>query len=466
MKKLLFVLVLVALVLAGGAYYTQYRLSHSNGNGYTTAPVDFGVMRDVISATAMQKPLDTKLIMSEISGQVVAVMADPGDKVEEGQPLLQLDQRDALNKRAEAEAGLLTAEATVAHAEAKLETAKAAWEEAKIILQEIEEKPKVYGTVDKLKAKSQARLAGLEVKTAETGVELAKRNVGMAQTKLTQADLGVKLTTISVHRYEYTGDPMKKPNVGRIQFEEADHRPKRKFVVLKREVEWGQNIDAKQPLFVLAADLGEMRAHALIPESQISRVAVGQKAQFWVDALGDDKKMPATVVDKRLAPSSVGLQGAVSYEVVLNVKNVKDEKTGEWQLKSGMTAQVEITDRTHRDVWKLPVNARSFTLEDHYLTAEAKKAVADAENRLDMDKWSKIWILRDKKPWPVFVRLSGVGAHGETGIKDAEYHEILEWDAQTRPDGLNPKDPTTFPEVIIGAPPKKNGLFELPNIKL
>jgi HlyD family secretion protein len=462
-KKLLLVLVLVALVLAGGAYYTQYRISHSTENGYTTAPVDFGEMRDVISATAVLQPLDLEPILSKISGQVVELHANIGDTVEEGQPLARLDQRDAQNKRAQALAAVRTAEAGIRAANAKLEEAKVGLNFAQKAIDATKELP--VGPLQRVQLDGALRLAERTVNTAEFGVALAESQKALAKTKLDEADYGMELTTIRAPGRENVGGQVGKPATG-VPSDEPNDRPKRKFVVLKREVVRGQNIDTKQLLFTLAADLGEMQAHALIPESQINRVAKGQEAKFWVDALGEENKMPATVTAIREAPANLGLQGAVSFEVVLNVKNEKNEKNkGGWQLKTGMTAQIEITDRIHRGVWKLPVNARSFTLEDQYLTTEAKQEAADAEKRLDMNTWSKIWILRDKKPWPAFVRLSGIGVHGETGIKDAEYHEILEWDAQTKP-ALNPKDPKTFPEIIIGAPPKKNGLFEISPIKL
>jgi HlyD family secretion protein len=457
-KKLLLVVILIALGLAGVAYYTQWRHTHSNGDAYIIMKVGFGEMRDNVSGTARLKPIDMRAIMSEIPGQIVDLPGEIGKVVEEGQLLVQFDQRDAKIKRAKAAAAVEAAEAVITAAKSKLDEAIAGRNAAQDGLDAT--KGIVIGRVDRARLQGAVNLAEKKIKEAESGVTVANSQRDLAKANLAEADHGLKLTAIRVPSDADTDGELKQPDILGVRFYPAEEQPKRRFTVLDRRVELGQNVDTKQLLFVLAADLGEMEAHALIPESQITRVAPGQKAEFWVDALGDEKKMPAKVTEIREVPASQGVQEAVSYEVVLKVKNVKNKKTGQWQLKSGMTAQVEITDRIHRDVWKLPVNARSFTLEEQNQTAEAKKAVADGEKRLDMDTWSKIWILRDGKPWPVFVRLSGVGAHGETGIKDAEHHEILEWDAQTKPEGLNPKDSKTFPEVIIGAPPKKNGLFD------
>jgi hypothetical protein len=251
---------------------------------------------------------------------------------------------------------------------------------------------------------------------------------------------------------------MNQPAVGKVALDETDKGKKRKFVVLDRKVELGQNIDPKQPayLYLLAAGLEQMQAHALIPEADISRISKDQKAEFWVKTLGEDRKLPATVSEIRPMPPTT--QGAVYYEVLLNIQNKKDATTGEWELRPGMTAQIEILHRTHQNVWKLPVNAKNFLLDESYQTPEAKAKLASWENRTDRNDWWAIWVFKDQKPYPIFVRLGGANAKGETGIKDALYYEVLEWDPELKvqPD---PKKPETIPEVIIGAPPPKKGFL-------
>lgn len=466
MKKALFFLVVVGLGLAGVAYYTQYRNGRSTEEKYPHLPVGHGNMRDVISVSAVLRPLDVKSIFSMISGQVVVLNPNFGQQVQEGDLLVKLDPREAVLKHNEANTALLAAEAAKEVAESKQAEAKIVRDAAKKLQGEL--KQTTSGPVDRIKAQGALDIAEATVRTAASAIRGAEANVERACAELRKAEYGVKLTTINVPRFEYANDKAKNPGIGGVQFDGASQRPKRTFTVLDRKVELGQNVDAKQPLYVLAANLEDMRAHALIPESQIGRVAVGQKAVFWVDALGEDKKLPAEVEEIRLMPATQ--QGAIHYEVLLSVKNLKSPKTGQWQLMPGMTAQVEITDRIHHDTWKLPVNARSFTLEDAYQTEAAKAHALDVERNLadknaDMTQWSKIWIVgTDNKPWPVFVRLGGNNAAGDSGIRDAEYYEILEWDPSIQAE-LNPKDMANYPKIIIGVPPRESFL-KLPNIKL
>ena len=67
--------------------------------------------------------------------------------------------------------------------------------------------------------------------------------------------------------------------------------------------------------------------------------------------------------------------------------------------------------------------------------------------------------MKDKKLYPIFVRLAGKNAQGETGIKDGQYQEILEWDPELTPKP-DPNNSETIPRLIIAAPPaRKPGLF-------
>ena len=63
------------------------------------------------------------------------------------------------------------------------------------------------------------------------------------------------------------------------------------------------------------------------------------------------------------------------------------------------------------------------------------------------------------------VRVNGKNAAGQSGIKDAQFTEVLDWDPDLA-GRLDPKNPDTFPHVLISVPGNdKTGLFKSP-IKL
>src|SRR5262249_43969177 len=152
----------------------------------------------------------------------------------------------------------------------------------------------------------------------------------------------------------------------------------------------------------------------------------GQSATFTVYAYSeDDARFPGEVLQIR--PMSTSTHGAVFYDTVIDVTNERDPKTEEWKLRPGMTAAVDIILRRHSSTWKMPTAALNFQLEEPYQTEAAKAKIARWQDRPDRDDWKLVWILDEhKKPWPIFVRIGGKNAAGETGIKDGQHNEVLE----------------------------------------
>jgi hypothetical protein len=112
----------------------------------------------------------------------------------------------------------------------------------------------------------------------------------------------------------------------------------------------------------------------------------------------------------------------------------------------------------------VPNAALDFQLEEAYQSPEAKAKLTTWERRPDRDDWKFVWVLKDQKPWPVFVRVGGKGTAGETGIRDNQFTEALEWEPDFRPSANVAAD---YPQVIIGAPPAKPpSIFDKPTLKL
>ena len=157
------------------------------------------------------------------------------------------------------------------------------------------------------------------------------------------------------------------------------------------------------------------------------------------------------------------MHGAVFYDTVIDVSNQRDAKTGEWKLRPGMTAAVDIILRKHANIWKIPTSALSLQLDEHYQSEAARAKVAEWQDRGD---WKPVWILdAQRKPWPVFVRIGGREVRGEEAIEDGQSAEVLEWDSQLHPKP-DAKERATYPQLITGAPAvKKRGLVE-PNVKV
>ncbi len=441
MKKLLGFLILIGVGLVGTAYWLNHS-SRTTGEGpFTTVPVERGAIAETINATGILQPRSVTAVGSALSGEVVKVFpeADFNKHVTKGQPLLQLDDRVAKLKRDQAQIAVQLAGADVERAQSAVAAAEAGLTRVqKAFAKDLAKQE------DLNQAKYTFQSAQAAQKAAEIKVEEAKEG-------LRAAELGLDLTTI---RAPATG------------------------IIIDKQVVSGQLVapPASAKLFVIANDnLERMRLFTQVAEGDVSRVTPGLKATFTIYAYTDvNDAFEGTVEEIR--PMSTNVQGAVFYTVVIGATNRRVPSAGtrgegrgargdgEWMLRPGMTGTVDIQRRRHENAVKMPNAALNFQLDEHYQTPEAKAKIREWDGRKDRNQWKYVWVVRDKKPWPVFIRTGGTNAQGETGIKDGQYTEVLQWDPDEPKVDLGAG--AALPEVIIAAPPvTKPGLFNQAPIK-
>jgi len=433
-KKVLTILVIVGIVVAGSAYWLCHpRTIPVNEQLFTYTPVEYGSLRETVSATGVLKPQDLLLVTSELPGQVVDVLAKVSDVVGEGDVVLKLDDSALRLKLEEAENALNAARTGVGQATA-LEDA------ARLGLKYQQDLTK--GGFRSEKDQAEAKLRG-----AQAAVQVAESKVRQAQTAKKEAERALEKTQVRV--------PV-------LPASATTPGSKRRYVVLDRQVHLGQMVGPTlpQPLFTLATDLGTMEVHAQVAEGDFGKVRKGMRATFTVAAYAEsDVKFSGAVRQIRHMP--VNLQGAVVYDTVIDVTNKTDPQSGEWQLRPGMTAAVDLIRREHKQAWKMPTAALGFQMDEAYQSDAARARVAEWSGRADKADWRAVWIWDAQRqvPWPIFVR---TGGPGEAGIVDDQFHEVLEWEPGREPSASGPRL-----QVISSAPPPHPpGLFEqAPNIK-
>jgi HlyD family secretion protein len=217
-------------------------------------------------------------------------------------------------------------------------------------------------------------------------------------------------------------------------------------------------------LFTLAEDLARVRVHAQVAEGDIGKVHMKMDARFTVSAYSDSENQFTGVVGEiHWLPANQ--HGAVFYEVVIDADNQRDPASGEWMLKPGMTASVDLITRKREHVWKMPAAALNLQLDDSQTGREAKTRLEVGREKYHADRWKPVWTLgSDQKPWPLFVRVAGT--NGNDSVGDDQFEQVLEWEAELFPKP-DLRAPVNLPWVIIRAPaPVSNEFFKLPKIKL
>ena len=446
MKKWLFFLLLS--VAAGGGLYFWWGLTgvqplHEKSLKF--AEVRQVTMRDTVSAIGLVEPREIVIVSSEAPGTILTISKRIGDTVLESAELAQLDDRRIVLKIEEAntfiktaDSALLQAEAALAQAEATKDAAERYWKTQLSL-----EKAGGFRT-EREQAEAQLQTAVAGIKVAKAGIEVARAKKQAAQTALKEAELARDLTRIKV------------PGLAQL----SPGIKKREFLILERKVNEGQMVGPQTgPLFTLAGSLDVVEVRAQVVEGDVNKIREGLSAVFKVTNYDDeDSDFEGTIT--KIRPMSSTIKGAVYYDAVIEVKNRKDSRTNEWQLRPGMTASVDIVRLEHKNVWRVPSGAVMFRLEEAYQNEAAKARLAEWKKRPDEKDWQPLWIWDEttRQPSPIFVRVDP--RKGEVAVKDGEGNEVLEWEP-----GRQPTGPL---RVIIFAPPvRPPGFFDQPaNVKV
>ena len=313
---------LVLLLAAGLTLALVNRRGSAPSFRYLTEPAATGNLVVRISATGNLQPTNQVEVGSELSGTVETVYVDDNDRVTKGQVLARLDL-------AKLEDAVARSRANLAAARAKVLEAQATVAEVRADLARFRQVAALSG--GKVPSKSEMDTAVAAVKRAEAAEASARAAVGQAEATL---------------------------KTDQTNIDKAHLRSPFDGVVLSRKVEPGQTVAASfqaPVLFVLAEDLTTMELQVDVDEADVGQAAVGQKAEFSVDAW-PGRRYSAMLT--RIGYGANDKDGVISYPGVLAVDN-KD-----LSLRPGMTGTAEITTLTRDNVLLVPNAALRFTPPD------------------------------------------------------------------------------------------------------
>jgi HlyD family secretion protein len=312
-RRLVTIGVVVLLIAGGlGTYFLSRR---PEPKPYRTTEITRTSIVKEILATGHLHLTDQVEVPAPIEGQLVRVLVQPGDDVEEGQPLAQLDA-------ASAQIALDVARAEVDAAEAKIAEAEAAVRRATQTLQRTE----------RLAQKSLASDRQLE----DARSEAAKARAAL---RAARAERSASQNRAVLRGRERSQTSILAPRAG---------------LVLEAPDRTGMVVGPQTRLFRIGAPLQTMHVIAPIGEADIGEVLLGQVASFEVPTY-PGKLFEAEV--EHISPDPKTQYGAVFYDVTLQTQNP------DRSLLPGMTAQVRIRVAKVDDVLAVREAALRFTPE-------------------------------------------------------------------------------------------------------
>ncbi len=311
-------------------------ISKTQKDGFNTAKVFKGHIKQIVTASGVINPLSTVTIGTQVSGTVKEIYVDYNSEVEEGE-LLALIDPDIF-------------EATVAQRSAALEIAKA---QVQVEENDIVYYQKTLNRIQKLKDSKYSTDKELEAAERDYNNALAQLALQKAQVKQAEAALQSAETEL---KYTKITSPVK-------------------GIVISKSVEVGQTVAASfstPELFSVAEDLTKMEIEASVVEADIAKVKNGQKVYFSVDSFPDEVFV-GTV--KQVRNEAITTSNVVTYSVIIGIDN------SDFKLKPGMTANVEIITAQKDDALLVPAAALRFYMDN--TTRYQNKG---------------IWILKEGKP--------------------------------------------------------------------
>ena len=354
--------VIALAAIGGGGWY--YTMQADPPPKYRLAKVERGPITAAITATGTVNPVITVTVGSQLSGQIVELMADFNTLVKAEQPLARLDTEATEARLLSAKADLAAAEAAIVMQRAQIERAAA----------EIENGRAAIGAARAMADRARHQLADAETDRvrkealAKTGAgstadaERALNTERAARASLNQAVAQAEATVAQFHSLEASAkvavaqltnlEAAKSQREAAVRVVEVDIkrstiRSPIDGVIVQRSVDIGQTVAASLQapvLFSIAQDLRHMEVHTTVDEADIGRVREGLDVTFTVNAYPNDRFV-GRVAQVRLAPTNI--QNVITYTVVISADN------SQLKLLPGMTATVTIVTDRRDEVFKV-----------------------------------------------------------------------------------------------------------------
>lgn len=302
-------LTLLALIVVGGATVALVRSrlqTHEAPVTFVTAPVTRGALTSNITATGTLRARGLVRLGAEASGRVKRVSADFNQPVARDQVLAELDATQA-------EASLRQAVAQLAAVKADVANRSATAAEANQTL----------GRTRQLVARAMASAQQFDADTANAARAEASLVAAQAQLQVSEAGVAAARATVDKTR-------IRSPLDG---------------VVLSRDLEVGQTVNAPSQVFTVAQPLTTLEAVISIDEADVGQVRAGQPVSFTVDAWAGQR---FDGVLREVHDDATTKNAVVTYQAVVLVPNA------DLRLRPGMTVTATVETERREGVVLVP----------------------------------------------------------------------------------------------------------------
>jgi HlyD family secretion protein len=362
-------------------------------------------LRSTVTSSGEVRPIQFMNLTSEVQGRIEEIYVKEGDHVTKGQPLVRLDPNQlqsttdaqlaafqtaqddvrvsqsqvsaAQNQLSQSEQGLNVAQVAVDTARQQVVAAQTDVDKAQVELnaatRELKRNDQLLesGVVSRQvydEAKDRLESARVSLNTAKANLATRQLSIKDATARLNQQSVSVR----DAKRAVDTANLNVNVSQSRVNQQAATLRGSRNQRDKTLQVAPINGVIAEIPskvgTFAVAglsttplltiADMSTINVEVKVDETEIDKVAVGQKAKIKVDAMGDKElegevaqKTPLAVGKSQTSgglSTNINVQEAKEFRVVIQLNNLPDEVHD--ALRPGMSATAVITTKTVENV--------------------------------------------------------------------------------------------------------------------
>jgi HlyD family secretion protein len=326
---------IVILVIIAGAAGSAWWFRRSTAPTVTVEAVKTRDLEAIVSASGKIQPKRFVNISADTSGRVVNLAVNEGDRVTNGQFLMQIDPRTLRTRVESGQAALRGAEASLDQARQSIETAR------------------VQLTVAQQNFKRQQDLWAKQLTTREA-LERAENDVKIADSALVERQkqvttqemrLGQDRASLQSAQFDLSKVRIESPIAG---------------IITRRNIQEGETavvgtMNNAGTVLLTVADMSVIQAEVEVDETNIPNVALGQPAKITIDAI-PDRVFKGHVTEIGNSPiQATGQQATTQQATNFKVVVVLDEDVPD--VRPGFTCTADITTATRKNITAVPIPA-------------------------------------------------------------------------------------------------------------
>jgi len=320
-------------------------------------PVKRGDLARSVVATGSIIPVTTVELKSKSAGLIKQILVQEGERIKEGQILIELDKEMLQAQLREGEASRMAAGARLQEAEAEAASAETMKKKLALDVNNQEDNLRFRKRqVDRYRAMSEDKIISrMDMDQVERDYQEAYLKLESLRSELLMQDA----------RIEATRKVMARVRAEVIQADASLDRARENLryatitspitgIVLKRHVEVGDAVSSilqlgsQATLLSTLGDMSEVFVEGRVDESDIGHVFVGQQARVKVDAFRD-QAFPGKVI--RISPLGVSKDNVIGFDVRVSIQDPKAI------LRAKMSANAEIVIEEKKGILLIPEGA-------------------------------------------------------------------------------------------------------------